>query len=535
MTVLPVVGRELRVAARRQRLYWARFSAAGSAMVLVLWIWIMFDSGAGSSAVRARQIFGSLSVMAFVYAILAGIALTADAISEEKREGTLGLLFLTDLKGYDIVLGKLFATSLNAFYGLLAIFPVMAIPLLLGGLTKGDFWRMALVLVNTLCFSVCLGILVSSFSRHERKAQFGTFILLLFFSGGFPLFASWYEYTRHITESSFFYPSPGFAFGMAFDEPYKKNPQQFWNSITAIAAIWIFALLLAGVIVRRSWQDRPRQALRLRWHEAAARIRGGSPEVRRAYRTRLLNVNPYFWLASRDRLKPFYVLGFLFLGALIWAFFYFRYSREMRDSGSYMAAGFIVHTILKFWLASDAGRLLAEDRRTGALELTLSTPLKVREILDGQFLALARQFGWAVAMVICIDVVFMFLGASSGSISGNTDWVLMWMSGIVIFVADLFVLPALAMWLALTSKRASKAFAQTAFYILMLPWLIFFGFVTLAVMGRSGPDSGAFIGAWFVISAIVDIVFFGWASGNLTHKFREVVTQRFDAPTTGGG
>jgi hypothetical protein len=59
---------------------------------------------------------------------------TADCISSEKREGTLGLLFLTDLKGYSVILGKMLATSLNSFYALTAIFPVLAIPLLLGGI-----------------------------------------------------------------------------------------------------------------------------------------------------------------------------------------------------------------------------------------------------------------------------------------------------------------------------------------------------------------------------------------------------------------
>ena len=36
----------------------------------------------------------------------------------------LGLLFLTDLRGHDIVLGKLAATSLRAVFGLVAIVPV---------------------------------------------------------------------------------------------------------------------------------------------------------------------------------------------------------------------------------------------------------------------------------------------------------------------------------------------------------------------------------------------------------------------------
>ncbi|HQU46125.1 MAG TPA: hypothetical protein PK867_25150, partial [Pirellulales bacterium] len=42
--------------------------------------------------------------------------LTADCISSERREGTLGLLFLTDLRGHDVVLGKLVVAGLGAFY-----------------------------------------------------------------------------------------------------------------------------------------------------------------------------------------------------------------------------------------------------------------------------------------------------------------------------------------------------------------------------------------------------------------------------------
>ena len=84
---------------------------------------------------------------------------------------SLGLLFLTDLKGYDIVLGKLAATSLNTFYGMLAIFPVLAISLLVGGVSGGEFWRMVLVSVNNLLFSLAVGIVCSAISRDERKAE----------------------------------------------------------------------------------------------------------------------------------------------------------------------------------------------------------------------------------------------------------------------------------------------------------------------------------------------------------------------------
>ena len=130
-------------------------------------------------------------MLAFLYCLVAGIRSTADCLSEEKREGTLGLLFLTDLRGYDVVGGKLVATSLNAFYGLMAIVPLLAIPLLMGGITNGEFWRTALVLVNTFLFSLAAGMFVSSISKYPRKAFAATLLLLLFFSVGLPLLRLW--------------------------------------------------------------------------------------------------------------------------------------------------------------------------------------------------------------------------------------------------------------------------------------------------------------------------------------------------------
>src|SRR5688572_22343582 len=146
MTFFPVVERELRVLARSRRLYWGRFVSAQIALALVAWTWFTISSASGANA--ARHIFTGLSILTFGYCLLFGSFLTADSISEEKREGTLGLLFLTDLKGYDVAFGKLAANSLQAIYNLLAIFPVLSIPLLLGGLAGAEVFRMTLVLLD---------------------------------------------------------------------------------------------------------------------------------------------------------------------------------------------------------------------------------------------------------------------------------------------------------------------------------------------------------------------------------------------------
>ena len=129
MTFLPVVERELRVAARLPGTHWVRLVAAFVALGIGGWI-MAIPYFRNTPGVLGMALFVSMSILMNFYALLIGVLRTADCLSEEKREGTLGLLFLTDLKGYDIVLGKLAATSLNTFYGMLAIFPILAISLL---------------------------------------------------------------------------------------------------------------------------------------------------------------------------------------------------------------------------------------------------------------------------------------------------------------------------------------------------------------------------------------------------------------------
>src|SRR5436190_11229757 len=169
MTVLPIVGRELRVAARRPGTYWLRVTAAFVAIAVFGWMLLTLLRDQVPSAVHGRYLFRTLFGFAFGYCLFIGARLTADCLSEEKRDGTLGLLFLTDLKGYDVVLGKLAASSVDSIYALLAILPVISLPVQLGGVSAGELWQSALVLLNTIFFSLAVGLLVSTLSRNERK------------------------------------------------------------------------------------------------------------------------------------------------------------------------------------------------------------------------------------------------------------------------------------------------------------------------------------------------------------------------------
>jgi len=90
VTFLPVLERELRVAARKRMTIWNRFAIA--LLAIGLWVVILEANRTLSTAQVSRQLFVAISVIGLIFTLFAGIFLTSDCLSIERREGTLGLL-----------------------------------------------------------------------------------------------------------------------------------------------------------------------------------------------------------------------------------------------------------------------------------------------------------------------------------------------------------------------------------------------------------------------------------------------------------
>jgi ABC-type transport system involved in cytochrome c biogenesis permease component len=481
-------------------------------------------------------LFDVISIAAFIYCLGTGIRSTADCLSEEKRDGTLGLLFLTDLKGYDVVGGKLVATSLNAFYGLMAIFPVMAIPLLLGGVTNGEFWRMALVLANTFLLSLAMGMFMSSVCTSPRKAMAGTLVLMLCLSVGFPILEEVipYIYRSRDLKVVLTYINPDTAFAAVHDGEYRAVQRIFWWCVGVIHGTSWLLLGTASFLVPRSWQDHPPGEKKQRWRDRWHRWSFGDAGERVAFRRRLLDVNAFYWLAGRARLKPAHVWVVFFLLGCLWMWGALDQGKGWLNSGIYLLTGIVLNTTLKIWVASEAGRRLGDDRKMGSLELLLSTPLTVPEILRGQILALKRQFLGPVVVTLVIEAVFLVaslqeMRADSETTLGVTVFGL---GSMVMLVLDLMALSAVAMWTSLTAKNPNRTTGITVRRILVLPWVVNVVVALISAMAAfgtrgSGPGPKFFLGLYFCTSIAADLVFGLSAWQRLNAEFREVATQRF--------
>jgi ABC-type transport system involved in cytochrome c biogenesis permease component len=531
MTFLPIVERELRVAARRRGTYRTRMFNAGLAAVAFAVCFIA--SLVIPSVSFVKSLFWGLSGLCMLYCLAAGRLMTADCLSREKREGTLGLLFLTDLKGYDVVLGKLAATSLDGFYGLLAVFPMLAIPLLAGGMAKGELWRMALALANTFLFSAAIGLFVSAVSRDERKTMGANLALLLFLAGIPPAIAGLLAFSipGFTCAAQAFYSCPVFSFWNCADAIFKKSPADFWWSIGVTFSLTLLLLLLACRAAPRSWQDKPVPARSLR-RKGARRWRWwreGSVEKADAFRKKSLNRNAYFWLAARPYVKVHQVWTAIGSVGCLWVFT--ALSTRSVEQESNVVFALLLGGLLKLWITTEAGRQLAEDKKSGAFELLLSTPLTVRDIVGGQWLALRRQFLKPLAVVVGVGLILMvFMIVCSHEEKARIQC--LWLAGILMLVADAVALGWVGMAAALTSKSHGRATIKTAFCILALPWLLYGGlelatrlFMFLFARQFWEPDWPFDLGCWFGAGIFVDILFAVKARRRLQTSFRQLVME----------
>ena len=534
MTVLPIVGRELRVAARRPGTYWLRVAAGFVAIAVFGWGALTLLRENVPPAAHGRYLFQALFGLAFACCLFIGARLTADCLSEEKRDGTLGLLFLTDLKGYDVVLGKLAATSLNSVYALLALLPVISLPVQLGGVAASELWQSALVLLNTIFFSLAAGLFVSTLSRNERKGMFATvFVSLLAMFG--PLILAGVlalGFSDRINDPRDIWPvlalSPGYGLGYVLTRSsvftgFPALPvESFWWSLVMVQLLSWTLLLLASRILPRVWQTRDSNSRLERYRARLEQWAYGRAEARRAHRAALLGINPFLWLVSRERWKPSYV--WLYLGAVsgTWLWGWFNYDNLMFDRKTCVPTILLFQSFLKLWVVSETCNRLAEDRRIGALELLLSTPLTTREILRGQWLALRRQFAKPLTVVLVLEFLLLRQQFTLSITLLN----------LAMLLADVATIGWVGMWLGLTARNLNRAILGTIALVLVLPWVAswaftfaFDGLLRLSGLGPFEPTELARVYFWFGMGLANNFLFgVCWARWHLLNDFRTAAT-----------
>ncbi len=419
------------------------------------------------------MVFRTLSWYTWILSLLTGVFLASDCLSEERREGTLGFLFLTDLKGYDVVLGKFAAVGLNAFYGLLAVLPVLSLSLLAGGVTGAEFWRMCLALLNTLFFAVAASIWVSANCQSGYRAMSATIALLVAFMALTSIAAALASVVTRFGAVLFHIGavSPLAAFRLAPEAGYWRQAAVFWTSLgLSHLAGWMFLGLA-------SW--------RLKYFTDTARSSGVWQRmltrnllVGRSERlSELLDTNPVLWLLDDSRRLRWVAWALALAGAAALIFVASKWPDQAGAVSIYLSWPF--YFLLKLFFGIQACRFFSEARRTGTLEMFCCTPITMKTMIRGQWLALRGIFLWPAvvlmgAHLVCVGALWFSFGSAHkpSPIFGSAFFPLMALLQVANSVADFFALGWFGMWSALSYKKAGTATGLTILYVLILPAIL---------------------------------------------------------------
>jgi ABC-type transport system involved in multi-copper enzyme maturation permease subunit len=479
---------------------------------------------AGINAVR--QVVQSIGFVIIMICVFSGVSVTADTISREKREGTLGLLFLTPLTAAEIGLGKLIAGGLTLFYALLIGLPLFSLIVIAGGVGWREVLGVMLLASNVAFASAAIGLFTSAISFERKKAQGRGIWIVLFFWWLLPAAAEGIARTQ----------APGWisallrtlAFNSFFGNPAAMARGSFlpsWVNILCTHLIgWLFIAAAIYHLPRR-WQEHsatPKRTLREWWRQFC--LGSGEPRYRRRFK--LLNKNPFLWLASRDRTRVWHawITTVLMLGFLFFVRAGVTHSLLISVLGASLVLQFM-------WAGAATAQLLAEQEQ-GTMEMLLSTPLSPREIMRGQLMALVRQFSGPFTLVFGLQwlaAIFLFL--SEGELALSLGVVIL--SFLCSF--NLYVLYHLGMWSAVTvkdPKHASGAAIGQCFFIpVLILTLIMAGIGFLNWMGlmRLNPQPRHVIGTWLAIQCASNIFWLVVVRKSLPQKMRAWAMQRYTA------
>ena len=211
----------------------------------------------------------------------------------------------------------------------------------------------------------------------------------------------------------------------------------------------------------------------------------------------MLDSNPYHWLATR-RLSV-KIAAWIFIATIVLGggFLTFLVSRFYDASNVCLGLGiplaYLMQVGLKVRIGGSAVAQIGEAKEMGALELILSTPLQVTEIIAGQFRAARELFGMQLVSVILLlaaglclsfrglDHLAELFTSPPATAMFRFRAILIVVSISFFLILDSVALTWAGLWFAFRSANLVQARVWSVFWVLPSPFLIQGALVSILV------------------------------------------------------
>ncbi len=440
---LPLLRRELLEASHKRRTYALRTLIAIIHGVGFLLYYFSVYSRRGSM----RQLTGEgvdavyIQIMIDLFAICLLLpAMACSAISGEREKQTLGLLLISRIRPFALVVEKLLSRLLPMTTLLLITLPMLGVAFLLGGVELGDVLMILLLLLTTAIQVATVAIFCSSILNSALDAFWATYVMLaaMFFVPGmvvetvgipsFPLI-------RTLPIEQWVYPCMPQL--LAYDGLLYQGTSHLDAAISCVPALFIALLMLilssrfvvrtgAGNAVETSraasgfiafcWRTARRfvgwpivQMERLRdWLWA----NGHFLILRRKSIAALQTDAPVAWREAGSTLLASWKLHVPLLLTILflqWWSFPDVIGRTHKAEEVCLIADAAVLLLGLMMIAGAGSRTFAAERSRETLDVLLTTPIRNRDLLNQKLAAVNRIRWFILSGVLVTGLVHLFV------------------------------------------------------------------------------------------------------------------------------
>jgi ABC-type Na+ efflux pump permease subunit len=430
----PIFMRELVTVPRRRSHYPSRVALIGLLAILGITLWqamIGFtrDATLGEAARFGLVLFQVVVFVELLLLLFFAVLSAASAVSQEKDRRTFILLLLTDMRDYEIVLGKLLGSLLPLTAMLFTSVPVLAFLLLLGGIDPEQVIQAAVVLAAAAYAAGSLGGLIALWrERTFQSLALSVLLLVLYVT----LVQAAIAIGPAVAETGV-----NWQVVRAWFDPFSamqtvmEPPAGGWAGIApsygfGLVMLGLFALINGfGIRKLRKWNPSGEPVMQREGSgdDPEANL---SPEELKAFRAkahaapgvvRRVWENPVLWREVRTLAygrRPLLVkLAFaLVLGLVLYAGVYDILTTPGGRPAFAAAYGLVPVTVLSLLLvAAQAVTSITSERDTGALDVLLVTDISPTEFVFGKLWGVAYNTKEFLVPPFLLAVFYAFAGA----------------------------------------------------------------------------------------------------------------------------
>ena len=409
-------------------------------------------------------------------------AVTAGVVCGEREANTLGLLFLTRLRPWQIVQDKGLSRVASMVFLCLVTLPFMIAALLFGGVEMREVVMVAAVLLSIILLAAGFAMLCSAlFAKYVTAlaaayTALGLYLLLSFIAFGLLDEAKYisFEYSALV--------NPILTMAVLADESVlRRHPNLSlawaWNILFSMAA-YVFAILSASLLLRRGagLEGAPANApARRTWRLGIVRLAASCLQ-----RGAAVGARPVLWKESNlvhDQMRRVLInimevvfVVWLAVTALLSGFHWDILSEGEFYLISHALGAFGTLLILGIFAAAAVTR----ERESGTLDILLSTRLKGADIVFQTFLGLVRAALPMLLPVLLILIAgYLFTSCEPvvaflfGKTPRQSNSIVPWFAVLNLLVFTAFVLAA-GLCISLRQKTTARAVGWTMALLLFL-------------------------------------------------------------------